>query len=97
MVPRSCERPLATLCATSPVRPRWNPMLPVMSSTCVTRKVRKMGISTRIDSFTPRRLSTVSTAMAASSTGSFQECHSAGKLLKMASPPAATEVVQVRT
>ena len=56
-----------------------------------------MGISTRIDSLTPRRLRIVSSAMATSSTGSFQTCHWGGKLLKIASPPAATEVVQVST
>ena len=56
-----------------------------------------MGNRTLIDSFTPRRLRIVSAAIAASSTGSFHTCHSRGKLLKIASPPAATEVVQVST
>jgi len=64
---------------------------------CVTRKTRKMGIRMRIDSRMPLRFSTVRMAMAANSTGSFQTCHCCGKLLKMASPPAATDVVQVRT
>jgi hypothetical protein len=72
-------------------------MLPAMRIACVARKVTKMGNSTRIDSFTPRRLRMVRKTMAASSTGSFQTCHSSGKLLKIASPPAATEVVQVST
>ncbi len=54
-------------------------MLPPMRTTWVTTKMTKTGRSTRTDSLTPRRFSTVRKAMAASSTGSFQECHSAGK------------------
>ena len=39
----------------------------------------------------------VSSASTVTSTGSFQTCQWAGRLLKTASPPAATEVVVVRT
>ncbi len=97
MVPRSCESPSETLRTTSSVCPRWNPTLPPIKMTCVRRNVRKTGNRTLIDSLTPRRLRMVSIAIAVSSTGSFHTCHSCGKLLKIASPPAAIEVVQVRT
>ena len=97
MVLRSCERPSDTLRATSSALPRWKKTLPAIRMACVARKARKMGIRTRIDSRMPLRFSTVRMVIATSSTGSFQTCQCCGKLLKMASPPAATDVVQVRT
>ena len=49
-----------------------SPIEPTISTTCVSRNSRKIGIRTWTDSFTPRRFSTISTTMAANSACSFQ-------------------------
>ncbi len=97
IVLRSVDRPCDTSRATSSTRPRWNPTAAMIRIACVIKKVTKTGSSTRIDSRTPRRLRMVRMAMAASSIGSFQTSQASGKLLKIASPPAAPEGGQVNT
>jgi hypothetical protein len=68
-----------------------------MRITWVNRNRRKIGARMVTDSRTPRRFRTTSTAMATNSIGSFQPCSAGGRKLKMASAPAAIEVVMVRT
>jgi|GEM_PF-4584067 len=56
-----------------------------------------MGTSTATDSLTPRRLSTVSTTTPARAQASRPGCQAAGRKLKIASAPLATDRVMVRT
>ncbi len=68
-----------------------------MMTMCVATKARKIGTSVVTDSLTPRRFSTVSAAMTATSVGSLSEWRLSGRLEKIASPPDAIEVVMVST
>jgi hypothetical protein len=64
---------------------------------CVARKMRKTGVRTFTDSFTPRRFRAISRMMVATSAGSFHMAHDCGKKLKTALPPPAIETVIVST
>jgi hypothetical protein len=69
---------------------------PPMRMACVTRKTRKNGVSARTDSLTPRRFTTVSTNIITISNWNLCGSQSAGRKLKTASTPEATETVIVR-
>ena len=76
-----------------PCRSRPKPISPAW----LTRKARKIGVSTYTDSLTPRRLSRISPATTPSSAGSLNACVAAGRNEKIASQPAATEIETVST
>ena len=67
-----------------------------ISSACVARKTRKIGVRIFTDSFTPRRFSAMRSTIAATSTAIFHSCSDSGRKLKMALPPEAIETVMVR-
>ncbi len=60
-------------------------------------KPKKIGNSTRIDSFMPRRLSISSTATSESSVPSLSAPKEVGSRLNSASTPLATEIAIVST
>ena len=96
-VPRSWPRSVETLLATAPASPRLLPIAPTMTTACVTRKIKKIGVRIRIDSLTPRRLSSVKPPSTASTETSLYVCHDCGRKLNTASPADAIETAIVRT
>lgn len=86
-----------TPAATVGTSPRWPPMATTSSSAWVTRNAMKIGRSAVMDSLTPRRLSTVSTARATSSAGIFAKAQRAGRNENTASAPEAIETEMVST
>jgi len=69
----------------------------MMTAAWVSTNTAKIGTSAVTDSFTPRRLSTMSRSTPNSAAESLSGSHSAGRKLNRASAPLATESVTVST
>mgnify|MGYP000444781149 CR=1 FL=1 len=79
-------------CARTPATEACIAIEPTISTTCVSRKMRKMGMRICTDSFTPRRLSKVSKAVPARANGSFHCTQFAGRTENSASAPLTVSV-----
>lgn len=98
--PRLTTPARISVAASETLVARWAtlPNVPTrMEMPCVIRKTRKIGISTQIDSFTPRMFMTIRIASPRKQAGTLAAWYSDGRRLKVASAPLAidTEIVRM--